>query len=280
MSGQRDDEVDRERIGEVVEAAVLVVPAHDEMALLDRCLRHAAAAQRELRRRRPEIWQHTVVVLDRCTDGSAAIAAAHGCDGLHGHLGSVGAARAAGVARAREGVPDVDPARLWIATTDADSAVDPAWLASQVVRAESGCDLVLGPVVPDPVGIAADVLQRWHHHTAAHGTGVHGANLGVRASAYDAVGGFAAVEEHEDVLLVDALRHRGVRVGSCPPVITSARHDGRTPGGFAGFIRSLARDHHAPPGGEDRNHRRLTSSSRWSSFSPGRTPGSAAESSA
>lgn len=265
---------------QVLEAVVVVVPAHNEAALLDRCLTHASAAQRELRRRRPEIWQHTVVVLDRCTDDSAAIVAVHGCDGLQGHLGSVGAARAAGVTRAREAAPRVDPARLWIATTDADSAVDPAWLAGQVAAAESGSDLVLGPVLPDPADLAADVLHRWHVHTATHGPGVHGANLGVRASAYDAVGGFATVSEHEDVLLVEALRRRGARVGSCPPVLTSARHDGRTPGGFAGFIRSLSREHAAPPGGEDRSHRRLTSSTRWPSFSPGHRPDSATESSA
>jgi len=76
---------------------------------------------------------------------------------------------------------------------------------------------------------------------------VHGANLGIRASAYLAAGGFAAVRCREDHDLLRALQAMGrpvVRTWA-EPVVTSARTHGRAPGGFADFLRRLAP---TPPG--------------------------------
>ena len=71
----------------------------------------------------------------------------------------------------------------------------------------------------------------------------HGANLGVRASTYAAVGGFSALTEHEDVRLVDACRRWGATVVAtdAAEVITSGRFIGRTPGGYAGYLRDQER---------------------------------------
>ena len=68
---------------------------------------------------------------------------------------------------------------------------------------------------------------------------MHGANLGVRADAYLAAGGFRTVAEHEDVGLVETLRAAGAPIDSTDraPVTTSARSTGRVPGGFAGYLR-------------------------------------------
>jgi hypothetical protein len=58
---------------------------------------------------------------------------------------------------------------------------------------------------------------------------------------YRRAGGFPSNAEHEDVLLARRIRSLGGRVVSAAghPVLTSARLDGRTPGGVAGYLRSL-----------------------------------------
>jgi hypothetical protein len=70
---------------------------------------------------------------------------------------------------------------------------------------------------------------------------VHGANLGVRADAYLRAGGFATLPEHEDVDLVARLRadpRVDVRPSDAADVLTSGRTTGRTPGGYAGYLRA------------------------------------------
>lgn len=70
---------------------------------------------------------------------------------------------------------------------------------------------------------------------------MHGANLGVRASTYLAVGGFAPLPAHEDVRLAEAVaRLAGAHVlttVACP-VLTSDRRVGRTPAGLAHDLRT------------------------------------------
>ena len=70
---------------------------------------------------------------------------------------------------------------------------------------------------------------------------MHGANLGVRADAYLAVGGFAPVPAHEDVGLVDRLVAAGRRVCwvDVPRVVTSPRLDARAPAGLGADLRAL-----------------------------------------
>ncbi len=235
---------------------LVVVPARDEEELLGRCLRAVGRARRELGRRRPGVRSSTVVVLDSCADGSAAVAAAHDCTALEVRLASVGAARAAGVASGRAAIGR-PPHRVWVASTDADSEVPPDWLTAQVARAERGADLVLGAVRPDPATASPAVLAAWRARDRAldRRERVHGANLGARLSAYDRAGGFPRVPEHEDVRLVAALRRAGVREAAGPSVLTSARSLGRVAGGFAGYLRGLSADlepdavAEAPPAG-------------------------------
>jgi hypothetical protein len=113
-----------------------------------------------------------------------------------------------------------------------------------VAAARAGHDVLLGPVLPDPSGLSAAVLQEWrrlHRRGAWH---VHGANLGVRLSAYLAAGGFPAVRTHEDVHLVEAVRRlgRSIVVGE-DPVVTSSRLAARAPDGFAHFLARLTSGH-------------------------------------
>ncbi|WP_299058308.1 glycosyltransferase [uncultured Nocardioides sp.] len=225
----------------------VVVPAHDEEALLGRCLAAVEGARRVLTAERPGWSSVVVVALDRCRDGSAALAAAAGVATVVLDAGRVGAARAAGVAHAATllGPPADD---VWIAGTDADTVVGPDWLVTQVDVAAAGGELVVGRVVPDAADVTPALLHAWglRHASTAVAAHVHGANLGFSLAAYRRVGGFGPGDEHEDRGLVAALLAAGTPAHPGAPVVTSGRRTGRTPGGFAGYLRRL--DEAALPG--------------------------------
>lgn len=223
-----------------IEAVVVVVPVHDEAALLDRCLSSLQAAVAAA-----DVRCEVRIVLDACTDGSAAIAARHPFVTVATARSAVGSARAAGVASALETLHHIPPPQIWIANTDADSAVPPDWLRVQLDLAAEGADVILGTVRPDFADLTAAHRRLWlATHASGSATGnVHGANLGVRAGVYVDAGGFSAVTEHEDVLLVEACRRGGAAIvaTAAAEVLTSGRLVGRTPGGYAGFLRAQDR---------------------------------------
>jgi hypothetical protein len=68
--------------------------------------------------------------------------------------------------------------------------------------------------------------------------------MGFRADAYWKVGGFQPLRTKEDVDLVQRFTAAGFRVRHEPKlsVATSARPQGRAPGGFAAHLRSLNKD--------------------------------------
>ena len=71
---------------------------------------------------------------------------------------------------------------------------------------------------------------------------MHGANLGVRASAYHRAGGWPDLRAHEDVHLTRAILGAAfarVTTTSINPVRTSARLQSRAPAGLAGDLRRL-----------------------------------------
>lgn len=223
----------------------VAIPAHDEEASLDACLQALLGAARH-----PDLAAEEVrvcVVLDACSDGSLAIVERHrplfaaaGCA-----LESIEiAARRVGAARALGAQHLLGHGARWLAFTDADSRVGPAWLAAQLALE---ADVVCGSVVVDDwsphAELAAPLREQFlrdyqdcdgHRH-------IHGANLGVSAAAYLAAGGFAAVDCHEDVLLVRALEAIGARFAwsAQPRVFTSARVDARARGGFGDTLRAL-----------------------------------------
>jgi glycosyltransferase involved in cell wall biosynthesis len=226
-----------------IEAVMVVVPAHDEQELLPAALRALrASALLVAARGGPPV--DLLVVADACRDRTVAVARAAGVRVLPVDVRSVGRARAAGVADALQRVRHVAPGRVWLATTDADSLVPPGWLSHQLALADEGADLVLGTVdVRDWSEHPPDVERRWRASYDA-GDGhrhVHGANAGARADAYLDVGGFADVDRDEDVALAAALGHRRVVRTGGEPVVTSARHRGRAPGGFATHLVGLGR---------------------------------------
>ena len=224
-----------------VEAAAVVVPAHDEQELLPAALRAIADAVALVTSRGgPPV--DVLVVADCCRDRTVEVALAAGVRVLPVRACSVGRARAAGVADVLSRVRHVPADRVWVATTDADSVVPPGWLAHQLVLADAGADLVLGTVdVRDWSQHPPHVERRWRaSYEARDGhRHVHGANAGARADAYLQVGGFAAVDRDEDVALATALTHRRVVRTGREPVVTSARTRGRAPEGFAGYLGRL-----------------------------------------
>ena len=228
-------------------AVAIVVPVHDEAELLERCLTALTAAVGVAQRAHPGLAVATVVVLDACSDSSAAIAERWPVRTVTVDARSVGTARRVGVGTALALVAGAAPGAaarrdetIWIATTDADSAVPANWLVHQLELMTAGADVVLGTVKPDFGDLTIEHAAHW---TATHPRGrpagnVHGANLGIRASVYLAAGGFADRDEHEDVELVRAATALGavVRASDENEVITSGRFAGRTPGGYARFV--------------------------------------------
>ena len=223
-----------------IDALVVVVPVHDEAELLDSCLSSLAAAIA-----RAPVPCEVRVVLDACTDDSAEIAARHPFSVVRTDARAVGAARAQGIASGLRPLGDLPAERVWIANTDADSTVPANWITSQLELAASGADLVVGTVRPDFDDLSPAHQRLWldTHIPGSPNGHTHGANLGVRASTYAAVGGFSALTEHEDVRLVDACRRWGATVVAtdAAEVITSGRFIGRTPGGYAGYLRDQER---------------------------------------
>jgi hypothetical protein len=224
----------------------VVVPARDEEGSLGRCLDALDAAITEVRDAEgphcPEV--RMVVVLDRCVDRTAEIVATRtGVETVVSSAGLVGAARSQGVERVLSSV-DVPPESVWIANTDADSAVPHDWLRMQLEAARTGCAAILGAVRPDSEGLDPEQLARYllRHPLRESHRNVHGANLGVRADHYLSVGGFAPVPTGEDVRLVEQLAARGLEVASTgrAAVVTSSRLVGRAPDGYSDVVRAIA----------------------------------------
>ena len=224
-------------------AVVVVVPARNEEESLPDCLAALESAGRALAAAYPTVDLMVTVVLDGCTDSSASVMREHPfARSLEVDFASVGPARRAGIADAlaRAGRP---AGQIWVANTDADTVVPRHWLAEQCRLAAQGVQLVLGTVVPDPSGLGIQRERAWHAaHPLGHGHDhIHGANLGFRADSYQRAGGYAALDVHEDVDLVIRLKAFGVTWSAVDTIraTTSARTMGRTPGGFAGYLREL-----------------------------------------
>lgn len=223
-------------------AAAVVVPAHDEEALLPACMQALSVAVA-----RVDIEVLVLAVLDDCTDGSQAACARHGVGTLLVEERNAGRARALGLAAAIADLTSRWPLEeIWLATTDADSRVAPDWLSEQLRRADDGADAVFGVVDVDDWSdhgprVPGRFLERYaafdpHPHR-------HGACLGLRADRYLEVGGMPALAVGEDQALAALLEQiPGLRVDAtlAVRVTTSARRRSRVVGGFATLLASLA----------------------------------------
>lgn len=223
----------------------VVIPINDEELLLGECLEAVRLAIRNYRSTWPTATVQVVAVLDACTDGSARILDGWPTvDVVTVDHQNVGLARAAGIRHAIS-TSGRDTTDMWIANTDADSRVPEAWLLEHLRHAENGFDLVVGGIRPAPRDLSDDQFSSWADRDAtARGlpmdpSRIHGANLGIRAAVYTAVGGFLPLTVGEDVDLVSRVRRSGARhvATARARVETSARTVGRMSGGYADFVK-------------------------------------------
>jgi glucosyl-3-phosphoglycerate synthase len=243
--------------------AVVVVPARDEEARIDACLR-ALAAQRDVTPRGYEV----IVVLDGCRDATQEVVRnfMDGTPSLPLHAVELSVPR--GVGRARRAGMDLACRRLLslgrtgglIASTDADSVVAADWLACQLRLAQRGACAIGGLIELDPRearqlsaaallererrgvermeeilarGCIADGAASEHHQFS-------GASLALTAQTYRECGGLPVRAALEDEALERELGTLGIPIhrSRSVRVRTSARTDGRAPRGLA---RDLAR---------------------------------------
>ena len=225
----------------MIQAVGVIVPAHNEQQLLPSCLASLRRAMRAL----GGTPVHLIVVADACRDRTAHVARRGGATVVAIGARSVGAARAAGVRAVLRRTGHLDPADVWLATTDADTVVPACWLRQQAQHADQGWDAVAGTVrVADWSGYRPAVRSAFRERYAARLTlhpPVHGANLGFRAAAYLKAGGFPDAPTAEDHALVAALTSAGGRVlrTSAVSVVTSARREARAPRGFSHYLAGL-----------------------------------------
>ena len=147
---------------DVPSSVVVVVPARNEERRLGACLGALGAATDRLRSVNDRLPVRIVLVLDRCTDRTAVVAARWPIvDVVVTDHGRVGAARAAGIAHAVDAAErDVDA--MWIANPDADLRVPVDWLQTHLEHARMGADLLLGMVKPNPAEVDRYSLLAWH----------------------------------------------------------------------------------------------------------------------
>ncbi len=234
-----------------IEAVGVVMPVHNEERVLRSALTalEIALAHRALM----GVTCRAAIVLDSCDDGTAGIA-----EVWHRHLESlnrgalalvipcrsrnVGEARRVGCRALLDAFVSRDPRRVWLATTDADSEVPSDWLAVQLARHEQGFDFWAGRVaVNDWSARHPHTARAWTRRYSAEVTPIHGANLGVSASAYLDAGGFSPLRTGEDRAFHDAITSGdGVACyDHLAPVVTSARNDARAPSGFGHALDAL-----------------------------------------
>lgn len=249
-------------------AVAVVIPARDEEHGIGDCLRSVRAS---LQRLPSTVETALTVVLDRCVDATPGIvdaitadwpgavsltvlgvgggrAAGLGAAGRPAHIvagAGVGALRDLGVRNVLHRLRDLPRRAVWLLHTDADTTVPPDWATSHVALAAAGAAGVAGTAELAP-GLSPWAARR-HGQLVAAGTDgdrhrhVYGANLGVRADAYLAAGGFPLDGAGEDHALWQALGAAGypLRQPAGLRVRTSPRLHGRASGGLADLLREL-----------------------------------------
>jgi glycosyltransferase involved in cell wall biosynthesis len=212
----------------------VVIPAHNEAANIAACIESVLRAGRH-----PELDGYVVrafVVVDSCTDATAALARACGAATIRVTARNVGIARAEGARVA------LACGAQWLAFTDADCVVADDWLACQL---RCNTEVVCGVIqIDDWTGHHAAVREDFvTTYTDADGhRHIHGANLGLTAAAYLRVGGFPPVAWNEDVALIRALIDDGAEIAwsAAARVVTSARVDSRAEKGFGATLRAVS----------------------------------------
>ncbi len=226
-----------------IDHIITVIPARDEARSIGRCLRSVNTARAGIP---SPITSSVVVVVDAGRDRTGAIAAADLDPAsdllLHTEHACAGTSRRTGVAAALSRT-DADPARIWVCSTDADSTVPPDWYRIHLDAADAGHIAISGVVELDDAAdpfLLAQFRSTYRIHPDGSHPHVHAANLGFRADAYIAAGGWAPLSSGEDHDLWGRLTTFGASLASVRlSVTTASRLIGRAPGGFAADLAAL-----------------------------------------
>jgi len=290
----------------------VVVPARNEEAAIP-ALVASLASQCDLAGAAldPAVFE-VVVLLNNCSDGTAAVAAAMArrYSQMHLHIAEVSFdADEAHVGRARQALFDGAFARLHtlqrpngvILTTDADSRPAADWIAQTEAEIAKGVVGVGGRITLDPdeaanlpVGVrklllldigyrrALEELRSLYAPEAHDPFPRHhqhfGGSLAVTAAAYAQAGGMPLRRTNEDVALYRAIVDTGGRFRHSPTVRvqTSARLIGRAQGGMADALGWWERQaHNATPvmvECADAAEVRLATLGLWCADTPGSVP--------
>jgi glycosyltransferase involved in cell wall biosynthesis len=251
-----------------IRPVIVAIPAKNEANSIAACLQ-SVMTEASAYPGRAEI----AILANNCSDDTAGIAKAIAAGApipIHVSIVTLPPERAhAGHARAMAlklaaGLASQQPGAI-IATTDADSRPQPGWLARMNAAFARGADAVAGMVDFDPQERAPRVspiralearyaellaeLRAWadplDHDPWPNHVWVWGANFAVTREAYALVGGAPEdVPLAEDRAFAQRLRDHDCRIRHALDVRvwTSARTDGRAPGGLADLISIYGRD--------------------------------------
>lgn len=225
-----------------IDAVGVVLPVHDEEELLPSALQALEVALDAVP---PSMSRRVAVVLDTCGDASSAIvrrwAARVGALVIRRECRSVGVARGTGILALLARWPEIDPPRVWLATSDADSCVPPDWLTVQLEAHAVGVDLWAGRV---RIAEESATVLRWTERYADERDPIHGASLGFNGTLYTELGGFGSLRSSEDRDLHHRAVAAGFRIRHDPraTVTTSSRRKGRAPRGFAGLLEAVEQE--------------------------------------
>ncbi len=245
--------------------AIVAIPVRDERDRIAACLR-ALDAQEDV----PRGGFGIILFLNNCVDDTETVVVETRASMAWPvrvvtqtfEAANAGWARRAAMEAAASWLREVGAEDGVILTTDADSRVDPCWLARNLRGIANGADAVAGRLALDPDDAAAlpatlhargrlestyealltEIEARlvpepgnpWPCHWTASG-----ASLCVRLAAYARAGGMPALPLGEDRAFVAALRASGARVRHDPQIVvtTSGRVEGRARGGAADTIK-------------------------------------------
>lgn len=249
---------------------VVAIPVKNEAERIEACLR-ALAAQVDLDGVTP-ISDFAVLLFINNSDDETQTIARRLVDGMPYQLIVVSAvlppslANAGGARRSAMEVAatrlDTSARRGVLMTTDADSRVQPDWIARNLAEITNGVDAVAGTIALEPedearlpahlkargalearyerlvcelhARLAPEPHDPWPRHPTESG-----ATLAVTLDAYNAVGGLPPLALGEDRAFVGVLRDAGFKVRHSPSitVITSGRLVGRAAGGCADTMK-------------------------------------------